>query len=131
MKTIAAVVVTYNRLALLKDCIEALRHQTRRLDAIIVINNSSTDGTRDWLESQNDLYVVHQENGGGALGFYRGMKEAFAKGYDWVWMMDDDVEPLTSCLQEVVLTATHYQTHCVSQFCLISMVVTKPNKIIA
>jgi rhamnopyranosyl-N-acetylglucosaminyl-diphospho-decaprenol beta-1,3/1,4-galactofuranosyltransferase len=102
MKTIAAVVVTYNRLALLKDCIEALRHQTRRLDAIIVINNSSTDGTRDWLDSQNDLHVVHQENGGGALGFYRGMKEAFAKGYDWVWMMDDDVEPLTSCLQEML-----------------------------
>jgi len=102
METIAAVVVTYNRLALLKDCIEALRHQTRKLNAIIVINNSSTDGTREWLKQQADLNVVHQENGGGALGFYRGMKEAHNKGYDWVWMMDDDVEPLTSCLQEML-----------------------------
>jgi len=102
MKTIAAVVVTYNRLALLKDCIESLRRQTRKLDAIFVINNSSTDGTRDWLDQQSDLHVVHQENGGGALGFYRGMKEAFNKGFDWIWMMDDDVEPLTTCLEEML-----------------------------
>ncbi|WP_256010007.1 glycosyltransferase family 2 protein [Desertivirga xinjiangensis] len=102
MKTIAAVVVTYNRLALLKDCIEALRHQTYKLDAIFVINNSSTDGTEEWLNTQSDLHVIKQENGGGALGFYRGMKEAYNKGYDWIWMMDDDVEPLITCLEEML-----------------------------
>ena len=102
MKTIAAVVVTYNRLTLLKDCIESLRAQTRKPDAIFVINNSSTDGTKEWLDSQTDLHVTHQENGGGALGFYRGMKEAYNKGFDWIWMMDDDVEPLVTCLEEML-----------------------------
>lgn len=42
---IAAVFVTYNRLSLLKECIQALIAQTYPLDKIIVVNNSSTDGT--------------------------------------------------------------------------------------
>lgn len=46
---IAAVVVTYNRLDLLKECINSIRQQTRKLDEIIVVNNSSTDGTLEWL----------------------------------------------------------------------------------
>ena len=38
-KTITAVVVTYNRLQLLKRTIECLRKQTIKLDNIIVVNN--------------------------------------------------------------------------------------------
>lgn len=102
MNTIAAVVVTYNRLQLLKDCIESLRQQTRKLDVIMVINNSSTDGTGEWLNDQNDLQIIHQDNGGGAAGFYRGMKEAYEKGFDWIWVMDDDVEPGPTCLVEML-----------------------------
>lgn len=109
MNTYAAVVVTFNRLALLKGCIDSLRKQTKPLDAIIVINNSSTDGTQQWLDAQADLIVIHQENGGGALGFYRGMKEAYVRNYDWIWMMDDDVDPLLNCLEEMISSNAHYQ----------------------
>jgi len=108
MEKIAAVVVTYNRLYLLKECISALKAQTRKPDRIIVINNSSTDGTAEWLGLQNDLYVVHQENGGGAAGFYRGMKEAYEQGFDWIWVMDDDVEPQLSCLEEMLRANAEY-----------------------
>jgi rhamnopyranosyl-N-acetylglucosaminyl-diphospho-decaprenol beta-1,3/1,4-galactofuranosyltransferase len=88
--TIAAVIVTYNRLDLLKKCIDALRVQTRKLDAILIVNNGSTDGTDLWLAEQKDLIIFHQENLGGAGGFYRGLKEANEIGYDWMWIMDDD-----------------------------------------
>ncbi|WP_254411872.1 glycosyltransferase [Dyadobacter diqingensis] len=88
--TIAGVVVTYNRLDLLKKCVEALRIQTHQLDAIIIINNGSTDGTKIWLSEQKDLVVYHQENLGASGGFYRGIKEANEKGFDWIWVMDDD-----------------------------------------
>ena len=71
---IATVVVTYNRLELLKDCIESLRNQTRKIDEIFVINNSSTDGTEEWLSRQNDLTTITQPNTGGAGGFYTGTK---------------------------------------------------------
>lgn len=87
---IAAVVVTRNRLTLLQECITALRTQTQKLDAIIVINNDSDDGTREWLDSQTDVTAFHQGNLGGAGGFHRGLKEAYRAGHDWFWMMDDD-----------------------------------------
>ena len=53
--SIAAIVVTFNRLALLQECVAALRSQTRRPDEIILINNGSTDGTAKWLAEQSDL----------------------------------------------------------------------------
>lgn len=95
---IAAVVVTYNRLNLLKECIESLRMQTRELDSIIVVNNGSTDGTAIWLDQQANLQVIHQNNVGGAGGFARGMKEAFDGGFEWIWVMDDDGYPSQNCL---------------------------------
>lgn len=108
MSTIAAVVVTFNRLDLFKECIYALRRQSRKPDTIIVIDNSSTDGTTAWLQQQQDLRVILQENGGGAAGFYRGMKEAFDLGYDWIWVMDDDVEPSLTCLEEMLSANEEY-----------------------
>ncbi len=106
MEKITAVVVTYNRKELLKRTIECLRSQTRKLDSIIVVNNSSTDGTAEWLDAQSDLTVFHQENIGGSGGFHRGIKEAFDSGFDWIWCMDDDVFPSTTCLDNL-LKAKH------------------------
>lgn len=96
---IAAVVVTYNRLNLLKKCINAIKNQTRKVDEIIVINNGSTDGTLEWLTKQNDLTVITQENSGSAGGQYTGIKTAYEKGYDWIWCMDDDCFPYPDCLE--------------------------------
>lgn len=88
---VATVVVTYNRLAMLKDLIETLKQQTYADNKIVVVNNGSTDGTADWLASQNDLIVINQGNVGGAGGFFTGMKYAAEQGYDYCWVMDDDV----------------------------------------
>ena len=99
---ITAVVVTYNRLEKLKKVIESIRSQTASLFQILVVNNGSTDGTRKWLESQNDVYLVNQGNLGGAGGFNAGMKQAVLNNTDYVWVMDDDVYPEESALSELV-----------------------------
>lgn len=99
---IAAVIVTHNRLELLKKCIDSLRNQTRKLDEIIVVNNSSTDGTLDWLVQQKDLTVITQRNSGSAGGFSTGMRYAFEKGYDWVWTMDEDVFAAEDSLKKLL-----------------------------
>lgn len=99
---IAAVVVTFNRLDLLKKCIESIRNQTRKLDEIIIINNSSTDGTFEWLNEQTDLTVITQENSGSAGGQYTGIKTAYEKGYDWVWCFDDDCVAETQALERLL-----------------------------
>jgi len=88
---IAAVVVTYNRLNLLKECIEALRNQTSKVDELIIVNNGSTDGTEEWLKEQNDITLITQANLGGAGGFFTGIKTAYEKGHDWIFCADDDV----------------------------------------
>lgn len=97
-----AVVVTFNRLDLLKDTLKSLSGQTRPLDQIVVVNNGSTDGTAEWLETHDDLDVVTQENVGGAGGFKTGMQRAFQAGAEWIWVMDDDVAPASNALQRLL-----------------------------
>ena len=96
---IAAVVVTFNRPDELKGCIAALRAQTRPADEIIVVVNGSTDGTRAWLETQPDLRVLYQENRGAAGGYARGMLDAVARDFDWLWCLDDDAHPTPTALE--------------------------------
>jgi rhamnopyranosyl-N-acetylglucosaminyl-diphospho-decaprenol beta-1,3/1,4-galactofuranosyltransferase len=105
---VAAIIVTCNRLELLKECVQAVRSQTRPLDEIIVINNASTDGTGEWLDEQDGLTVIHQANLGGAGGFHRGIKEGYLRGHDWFWCMDDDTIPHADALER--LCATPYFT---------------------
>lgn len=100
---ITAVVVTYNRLALLQQVVEALR-QNHPTD-IVVVNNGSTDGTREWLDAQPGLHVVHQANVGGSGGFYTGIEKAYSEGADWIWCMDDDVMPRPDCLSHLLAHA--------------------------
>ncbi|MBK6634329.1 MAG: glycosyltransferase [Chitinophagaceae bacterium] len=76
MEKVIAVVVTYNREALLSECITALRNQSRPLDAILIVNNGSTDGTETWLNQQNDLFFINQQNVGSSGGFSAGINWA-------------------------------------------------------
>src|SRR5262245_55698771 len=104
--SVAAIVVTFNRFALLQECIAALRGQTRKVDEIIVVDNSSTDGTGEWLAAQADLTVVRQENLGSSGGQYTGIKTGYHKGHDWFWCMDDDTIPDADALER--MTTTRY-----------------------
>jgi len=106
-KKIAAVVLTHNRLAMLKDSIKAMRAQTRKPDEIIVVNNDSTDGTDEWLATQPDLTVIRHKNLGTG-GFYTGIKAAFQKGHDWIWVHDDDSFPLPDAL-EALTRCPHFE----------------------
>lgn len=96
---LTAVVVTYNRLSLLKRTVNCLLEQTCPLGQIYIVNNGSTDGTKEWLDSQEQVTVIHQANVGGSGGFYTGIQRAFQDGADWIWCMDDDVFPRPTCLE--------------------------------
>jgi len=130
-ETICAVVVTYNRKKLLLECLEALLKQTRPVQGVYLIDNASTDGTPELLlekgyikklppenltgpwekefEIKNLIdgqvvklhYVRMHENTGGAGGFYEGVKRSYEKGFDWLWLMDDDAEPKEDALEKL------------------------------
>lgn len=101
---IIAVVVTFNRLELLQRNIQCLR-DNKPVTSIVVVNNGSTDGTKEWLDTQTDLTVVHQANVGGSGGFYTGIDYAYKGGADWIWCMDDDVFPRADCLEHLLKEA--------------------------
>lgn len=94
---IAAVIVTYNRKELLDQCIGHVLAQKDAACDILVIDNHSTDGTKDRLQPYIDAgridYTDTGSNLGGAGGFSYGIRRAAEKGYDRIWIMDDDCMP--------------------------------------
>jgi rhamnopyranosyl-N-acetylglucosaminyl-diphospho-decaprenol beta-1,3/1,4-galactofuranosyltransferase len=106
-ETVAVVIVTHNRADLLDRMLDGLAAQTHRPDAVIVIDNASTDHTRVVLDARADLplhVTTTGSNLGGAGGFHVGMRAAYDAGWDRIWLMDDDVVPDPDCL--AVLMAT-------------------------
>lgn len=106
MNKVSAVVVTYNRIELLKECLNALIGQSYPCD-ILVVDNASTDGTDEYIQTikskYNNLYYKNTEaNIGGAGGFNFGMRWAVEEGYEYVWVMDDDCLPYSDALQKLI-----------------------------
>ena len=100
-ETVAVVVVTHNRADLLVGMLDGLAAQTHPPDAVIVVDNASTDHTRSVLDARTDLplhVTFSQDNLGGAGGFHLGVRAAYDAGHDRVWLMDDDVVPAPDCL---------------------------------
>src|SRR4051794_17999067 len=88
--TVAAVVVTYNREAILRDCLRAVFAQSRPVGELIVVDNGSTDGTRNMVRSAfpSVRLLSLERNVGGSGGFHAGMEAA--QDREWVWVLDDD-----------------------------------------
>ncbi len=152
---IAAVVVTYNRRDLLGQCLDSLLGQSRPLDALYIIDNHSTDGTYDALRHRNliapvepsdagpveairrvpvpgapgrDLevhYLRMPENTGGAGGFHEGVKRAVAAGFDWLWLMDDDLWTAADALEVLLRKADTLRSRGATSFLLNSLVLLR------
>jgi rhamnopyranosyl-N-acetylglucosaminyl-diphospho-decaprenol beta-1,3/1,4-galactofuranosyltransferase len=101
---VCAVIVTYNRPALLEKCLLSLLRQSYAPAKIFVIDNASTEPASDVLRHYSDrvCFVRLGHNTGGAGGFYTGLKAAMAEGYDAAWLMDDDGVPDQDCLEVLV-----------------------------
>lgn len=89
------IIVTCNRINLLKECIECARNQKKSPEKIIIVNNNSNDGTKEYLEEEimkNKLFFcIHEtQNIGGAGGFTRGIEQALEENGDWILLIDDD-----------------------------------------
>ena len=104
-ETVAVVVVTFNRADLLVRLLDGLAAQTHRPDAVVVVDNASTDHTREVLERRTDLplnVTWNDTNLGGAGGFHLGVRAAYDAGWDRVWLVDDDVVPAPDCLERLM-----------------------------
>lgn len=130
--TVAAVIPTYNGKALLLRCFAAITAQTHPVKAVYIIDNASTDGTREAFmasglverppvgseEAQTGtekisardsrggavdvFYVKMDQNGGSMGGFAEGMRRVIKGGYDWTWLVDNDSVPADTCLERLL-----------------------------
>lgn len=109
---LAAVVVSHNRLGQLRRTVRRLLQEG--VDHLVVVDNASSDGTRDWLAQLRDprVHVVLSErNRGGAGGFEHGLRTARAlHDADWYLVMDDDARPHPGTLARFRALAAHQQT---------------------
>jgi GT2 family glycosyltransferase len=101
---VCAVVSTYNRKHVLRNCLIALLKQTLPLKEIIVVDGPSIDGTDALIRKEfpKITYVRLKNDVGGAGQFFVGLKTAYEKGFDWIWLMDDDVVPDSNALKEML-----------------------------
>ncbi|MBM6612281.1 glycosyltransferase [Citrobacter portucalensis] len=107
-KNVVAIIVTYNRKALLRKVIAAVSDQSYSVSTVIIVDNNSTDGTYDFIADQLSEHIIYRNTGGnlgGAGGFYFGFKEAEKYNYDYLWLMDDDLMPVPSCLEHLIGSA--------------------------
>jgi hypothetical protein len=100
----SVVIVTYNRLGLLKECLQCIEQQEKKFDYVVVVNNASTDGTSEFLKQFEKKYHVltEKENGGGAKGFMDGVKYVHENlTSDWILLIDDDAMLCDTYLKEL------------------------------
>jgi rhamnopyranosyl-N-acetylglucosaminyl-diphospho-decaprenol beta-1,3/1,4-galactofuranosyltransferase len=111
---VVAVVVTWNRSTLLERILRAVDAGEVRPDAVVVVDNASTDDTAEVLhrlraELETPLEVVTLErNTGGAGGFSAGLAAAQRTDADLYWLMDDDGRPTPGCLATLLPYVDRY-----------------------
>ena len=95
---VAAITITYNRLALTKRTVDSFNEKTS-VTKHLFIDNGSTDGTKGYLKLKDHIYL--DKNYGIAEAFKRAV--LLLEGYDYILKLDNDVETVTPYLVEHML----------------------------
>lgn len=104
---VAAVVVNYNGKEVTLQAVESLRQMTYPNFDLVVLDNASTDGSPEALaQAYPDLKQLRVEvNKGSSSGYAAGFRWAFENGYDYVLLLNNDIEVLPDMLDRLVEVA--------------------------
>ena len=100
-------ILSWNRVDCLKDCVKSLLEINYPNYDIIVVDNASTDGSPEEVERNFPFVklIRNKENLGYAEGNNIGIKYAIEKGDDYVLLLNDDVVVDPNFLRELVEVA--------------------------
>ena len=88
--TIPIIIPCFNRLRLVKQTLESLAQNTpRKLYHLIVVDDGSTDGAREWLKTQKIDKLILQENRGSGGAKNAGVKASGKSKY--LYISDSDM----------------------------------------
>jgi glycosyltransferase involved in cell wall biosynthesis len=94
---------TYNRLELLRQCVESIRRSVGDISyEIVITDGGSTDGSFEWLQKpkQLDVAVIREEERRGAVAAFN--DAAMASVGRYIAAVNDDVELVGSALKRAV-----------------------------
>jgi rhamnopyranosyl-N-acetylglucosaminyl-diphospho-decaprenol beta-1,3/1,4-galactofuranosyltransferase len=99
---ILAYVHTMNDAEVVERALDAIKRQTRPPEAILVVDNASTDGTVDRAFSKDVAIVRNSTNLGctGAIGI--GFARAMEQKFDWTWVLEPDGVPEPDALEKLL-----------------------------
>ena len=117
----SVIIPTYNREDILPKCIDSVLNQTFKEFELIIVDNGSTDNTKELIESykqkDNRIKYIWQENSGSPAGSRNtGIKNASS---EWIAFLDSDDYWYENKLQEVsniintvddnIIAVSHYE----------------------
>ena len=93
---------THNEAEFIEQALAALQRQTRQPDAIVIVDNLSTDGTLDRIFPES-VTVIRNATDLGATGSVAvGLAHALKEKFDWTWVLDADSVPEPEALEELL-----------------------------
>ena len=93
---------TMNDAAVIEQLLEGLRRQTRPLDALMIVDNASTDATLDRAFPETVTIIRNSENQGTSGPVRMAFARALEHGFDWVWIFDADSVPEPDALEKLL-----------------------------
>ena len=97
---VSVIIPTYNRKHTLKRAIQSVHLQSLPPFEIIVVDDGSNDGTKEWVRQKYpNVKYIYQENSGVSSARNKGIK--IARG-DWIALLDSDDEWLPNKLNKQI-----------------------------
>jgi glycosyltransferase involved in cell wall biosynthesis len=98
--TLSIIINNYNYGCFLSECIESALNQIVQADEIIVVDDGSSDNSRQVLEKYDQqVKVIYQENAGQASAMNTGFAASSGK---WIWFLDADDWLQSNAIETVV-----------------------------
>jgi GT2 family glycosyltransferase len=93
---------TMNDAAVIEQLLDGLRRQTRPADAILIVDNASTDATLARTFPENLKIIRNPENLGTSGAIRSSFAYALQHGFDWTWVFDADSVPEPDALEKLI-----------------------------
>ncbi len=105
MPRVLVIVLNWNGGEVTRRCVEQVRRQSHHAVDLLVVDNDSTDGSREWLADEvlrEDEILALPVNLGFTGGMNAGLHVAMEQSYEYVWLLNNDAFPEPDCLARLV-----------------------------